>query len=303
MKKIWIILLIVLGIIGVAGGVAYFFFWDDFRLLFGGSPHGGTPAKGGGVDLVGDYSTSESPAKPKPAASAGTPQGSSPEEKSADTNAASNDMVAEDNVSVQATEPKTSAEQENQSSEGSLDLSSEDEESKQPEPPNKETQKSATTTPQKSEVVPTLSRKKEPDKAEPATAPVKSSPAPVAPAPKPAPPPRPTPTTRATAPTTAQPQKNPKPAPDAEPAAASSIGIQKKAQSLIQRKRYVEAEALLNQYLATNPTDGDAHFMMGFLQIQQNRKMRAIPYFQKAMQTSKDPQIRQMAEQYLKKLR
>jgi len=85
--------------------------------------------------------------------------------------------------------------------------------------------------------------------------------------------------------------------------ASASVAVQKKAQGLIQRRKYAEAEVVLKQYLAANPQDGDVHFMMGFLLIQQNRKGQAVSHFQFAFQAARDPQIRQLSEQYLKKLR
>ncbi len=60
---------------------------------------------------------------------------------------------------------------------------------------------------------------------------------------------------------------------------------------------------MLTHFLAANPADGDVHFMAGFVYVRQNRKGEAIFHFQKAVTTSADPQIRRMAEQYLKKLR
>lgn len=268
MKKIWMILLIVAGIAGIAGAVGYFFFWEDLRLIFGAAPKGGKAADGG-VDLVAEFVASESGSKDPSPAAAPPAEETQPEESAGEDAPAESEGPAED-----ASASEDGVDLGEGGGEESEEVSAEEEPEAAPAPPKK------------TEPVPTLARKTEtpPPPARPAAAPSVTVP----PARPPAPPKRP--------------QGADAQAPK-ESASAGSADVQKKAQSLIQKRKYPEAEALLKQYLAAHPQDGDVHFMMGFLMMQQNRKGAAIPFFQKAVQGAKDPQIRQMAEQYLKKLR
>lgn len=278
-KKLVIILLAGVGVIGVAGGVGYFFFWEDLRLLFGGAPAAKSP-KGGSVDLVADFtggSGSVPPASQPAAVDLSLDDGDGEEGEVASTGA----PVVEDAVTVESPE--------------SLDLGGEEEVAEEADVSKKPAPKP--------EAVPTLSRKSSPP-------PPPAAPAEIKRTPKPPPPPEPEaeeeekPAARPRPKPAPQPRKSPRVSePPTAAATGASIEVQKRAQMLIQKKLYGEAELLLTQYLAKHPEDGDVHFMMGFLRIQQNRKELARPYFKAAVKTSKDPQIRMMAEQYLKKLR
>jgi len=263
-KKILIIVFSVVGALAVGGGVAYFFFWEDLRVIFKAAPSKGKGPKGGGVDLVTEFSSGGQSNKPEP----------SPTAPSATT--------GQPQAAVQAESPKTteSSTTEEGGEGGGVDLGGTEESPGEEEAPAEKETKPPAPSP-KAEPVPTLSRK---SAATPAT-------------PKPPAPPAPPKETKRAAP--APPPKTPR----AAAAPSGSAEMQKKVQSLMTRRKYAEAEALLTKHLTANPTDGDAYFMMGFLRIQQNRKAQAIPFFKTAIQTSKDPQIRAMAEQYLKKLR
>lgn len=277
MKKTWIIVLIVVVVAG-AGGAAAFFFWDDLSLIFGGDSQGGAGTSSGGVDLVSEFEgemkggpQKNKPGPPAQPATSSTPaagQSMSPAEGAAPT---AQPPVEE----VTATTPATSKADASASEEEGVDLGDEEEggtaakPSAAPIPPPPTTQSKAAEL-KKTEPVPTLARKKsEPAAVEPVEHPKRSA--------KPA------------APVPATPDP--------------STLVQKKAQELIKRKKYADAERLMNQYLTANPSDGDVHFMLGFLFVQQNKKAMAIQHFQKAAKDAKAAHIRKMAEQYLQKLR
>lgn len=133
----------------------------------------------------------------------------------------------------------------------------------------------------------------------------KESPAPAPEEPAPAPPKKaePAPTlTRAAEPPPApkRQESRPKPEPVLE---SSSVSLQKKVQGLLARKNHAEAQRLMNSHLSEHPDDGDVHFLMGFSLVQQNRPAQAIPHFQRAARDAKVAHVRQMAEQYIRKLR
>lgn len=277
-KKILVIAGSVAGVLVVAVAVGYIFFWEDVQLLLGGAPKSADmSAKGGGVDLVAEFSAAEPGSK-------GTPQPASAPADDPGHEAEAEVAKPVDVVNVE--EPSAPP------AEGGVDLGGEDEPAAEgEEAPEEGEEKAAAPPARKSEPVPTLSRKSEPPASVPPSQPKTAPPvksvtvAPPSPARPPSPP------------------NPPRPVALAPVEISASTAVQKKAQALIQRRKYPEAESILNQHLASHPSDGDARFMMGFLQVQQNRKGIAIMHFQKAAQDAKDPQIRQMAEQYLKKLR
>ncbi len=291
MKKVWIILLGVVGVIGIAAAVGYFFFWEDLRLLFGGAPaKTEAGADRGGVNLMEEFSEAESPAQSAGGVSGDAPQ-DAPEQATEGADDASEGGA--DGAVDLADEPEGST-----PAEGGAEGEAEIEEEPEAADDQGEEKKPLTPAPKKAEPVPTLSRK-----GEPAPAPAAAKPPPK---PKPEPAPRPKPQTKPAPAAVERPAERRATVaePRAEPAAPSgSAQIQKQAQILIQKRKYTEAENLLRQFLSTQPADGDIHFMMGFLYVQQNRKDQAVPHFIRAMQLAKDPTIRKMAEQYVQKLR
>lgn len=297
-KKIWIILGVSLGVIGVGGAVGYFFFWEDIQLLFGGSPKGVAAVKEGDVDLVGEFSESSSPggssASRSPSASPADAGGESAEGEDLSTPP---DMEESPEQTASAGSAATAEDEGGSAEETDLGEEGTDEITAAPPAPAPATAKPAPPIP-KSEPVPTLSRKPVKPAPPPPPVSVEEEEEEEVPAPKPS---KPAPVTARSEP---PPKRSPaRPVAPPSPEAAASNAIQKKAQGLIQKKKYADAEIALRQYLSTNGWDGDVHFMLGFLYIQQNKKGLAIPHFQKAAADSKDPQIRQMADQYLRKLR
>ena len=284
-KKLIIVLSIVGGVLCVGGAVSYFFFWDDLRLLFGQATVKQKSA--GNDDLLSDFSD-EAPAEKGPTAAG----------------AAKPVNIA--NTGGGETKPVETVRKEEAGGED-IGGDEEDMEEESPAAPQKSSPAAPATAAKKSEAVPALTRGGGTTVA-PTPEPPKPS-KPVAGAARPSkkeepeelgdeeeqarPAPR---SVHAAKPVVSKPA-----AKQAEPSA--DLSVHQKAQSLIQRKKYAEAETLLKQHLGTHPSDGDAHFMMGFLMMQQGRKGQAVAFFQRAAQTTKDPEIRLMAEQYLKKLK
>lgn len=275
MKKRWIIILVVvLALAGLAGAVGYLY-WDDLSLLFGGEPPPAASVPAGGIDLVKDFQESE---KPESDNLPGAAPADSPDEgevaQGEGEDASAEAPIEEAKVNVQE-EPAESEEE-------GLNLDEEVEADKPAAP---------TAPPKKPEkTVPTLSRNKpkapEPAEPEESEEEAEEPPKPAAPV--------------------APPKRTPKPAatrPEAPQEVSASVAVQKKVQGLMARKKFAEAEKTMNDYLAANPTDGDVHFIMGFLQVQQNRKGIAVVHFQKAAQNAKTAHLRQQAAQYLQKLR